>query len=143
MRYKTLGLTLLLLFVLSATNLFAQSHITFKIDVPFDFIVNDHTMPAGQYTITQASNDWEVISGDAGRVVTFAPAVVDGASGSNNLLIFHQLGDKYFLAELWPSGSTRGRAVGGHSLEREARKSLVARNVKVISGGTTKVAMAK
>lgn len=137
MRKFMLRMTLAYTFLGTATLAEAQvQHIPFRVNVPFEFVAADRVFPPGEYTVSAVSPDWELISGKSGRAVTFAPATLKGQPGKTNLLIFHQVGDKMYLAEVWPSGSKTGRMVGGVSLEKKLNESMVAREVTVISGTT-------
>lgn len=110
-------------------------HPPFRVNVPFSFIAAEQAFPPGEYTVRSISPDLELITGKGGQAVTFAPATLHGQPGKTNLLIFHQLGNQTYLAEVWPAGSKSGRMVGGLELSRKLDKSVAAREVTVISGG--------
>ncbi len=140
MRYKVFGLCLVLFLSVATINLAAQSeHAPFKVQIPIDFVVNDKSYPAGEYTVAPQNTDWETLVGPAGRIVAFAPATLRGEAGSNNLLVFHQVGDQYYLAELWTGGNRSGRAINQRSLENRKHERIVARAVTVVSGGGTRM----
>src|SRR3954467_7320372 len=124
--------TLLLLTSLSSAQM--QQHPPFRVNIPFDFIAGTSSLPAGDYTLSTFMDGMEVISGQKNIVVTMAPAMLEGKPGNKALLIFHQLGDKYFLAEVWPAGSSRGRVIGGSETLKRRMDTSVTSQVTVIAG---------
>jgi hypothetical protein len=111
-----------------------QDHAPIKVTIPFDFVAADSPLPAGAYTIKPFQSDLEIISGKTGQIVTMAPPILDGAPGSRGLLIFHQVGQQYFLAEVWPAGSKRGRMIGGAETARRRMNPAITTQVTVMSG---------
>ena len=99
--------------VLGTTALHAQTRVL--ADVPFDFTVQNVTMPAGQYALQPLSN-----TSDAIRIVNLETRHSVGVLASRTLsaykgkdtesgkLIFNRYGDRYFFSEVW-TPSLRGR----------------------------------
>jgi len=139
MRFKVFAVSVVLLVAFSAVNLAAQGHAPFRVQIPIDFVVNDKEYPAGEYTVSQYNTDWETLDGPGGRIMAFALRTLRGEAGSNNLLIFHQVGDKYYFSELWTAGESTGRAINMGTLSKKRRDTMVARAVTVVSGGGTKL----
>ncbi|MET0624120.1 MAG: hypothetical protein ABW250_14135 [Pyrinomonadaceae bacterium] len=122
---------LALLFTLAATS-YAQSARRTVILIPFDFVAGGKVLPAGTYRVEAVRRDsytvWEIRStaGRAGAVV-MTSAVGDGAeTEAEPRLVFQKYAETYVLAQLWPSGDSKGREVV------QSRKGLAsaARNVK-------------
>ncbi len=92
-------------------------------NIPFDFMVNGKTLPAGRYVVEQGSTQnvlmirsWETKQA-AGAVTMGCKANADGKPK----LIFNRYGDQYFLAKVLSQA-------GGHEFlkskaEREAARA--------------------
>ncbi len=71
-----------------------------KATVPFDFTINNTTVPAGTYTISSTSADVLHIT-DQKHVHLLTTALIDSGNGAKaNVLVFHKYGDQYFLSEI-------------------------------------------
>jgi hypothetical protein len=106
------------------------------VEIPFDFTVSGHKLPAGTYLVGRAHE----VSGDSVLQVRS----IDGHSIANRFsipvatlrtksraeVVFHRYGDQYFLSEVWPAGGGTGRAFlkthAERDLERSARENGVA-----------------
>jgi len=106
--------------LLGASGLSAQTRATAY--VPFEFTVQNTTLPAGEYTMSAASGSHDVIvvrNAEAKKaILVLAPSNLSEYKGSQkNVLVFRQIGDRYFLSEV------KTDAVRGHippsKLERE------------------------
>ena len=126
--------SLYLIALTSISSAQMQEHLPFRVNIPFEFVAGKTMLPAGEYTLKAILTDMEVISGKGGQIVTMAPPVLEGRPGTRGLLIFHQVGEKYFLAEIWPAGSTRGRMIGGADTARRRMNPALASQVTVIAG---------
>jgi hypothetical protein len=73
------------------------------VDVPFAFLVNGQTLPAGRYVVVAAGDYHIRISTPrAGLyVLTQGASRTDSASSK---LVFHRYGDTYFLSAVWVTG---------------------------------------
>jgi hypothetical protein len=103
-----------------------------RADIPFDFVVGEKTLAAGEYSINQATT-----SSDGGILVRnlksnhvavrLTTAVVSRTPRQKTFLTFLRYGNTYFLSQLWVSGSGEGRQVLKSRAERLADREL-ARN---------------
>ena len=118
---KTIILSAGAVALLGASGLYAQT--TATADIPFEFTAQNTTLPAGEYTMSSASTTHGVM---LIRNVETRKAVLVLASSSEsgyrrtedkNVVVFHKLGDRYFLAEV-KTDAVRGH-VGPSKLERE------------------------
>ena len=76
--------------------------------IPFDFIVSDKTLPAGEYTLTRLAQGVTLIrSRDCSAKMVFQTNTVEAAR-TRDELIFHRRGDKYFLSQFWTAGNSIG-----------------------------------
>lgn len=101
-------------------------------NVPFDFVVGDKEMAAGQYRIgriTQESDTGIVVrSADRSRnAIRLTNSVQLEQAAKQSTLVFHRYGDKYYLAQIWTAGNQEGRELlkskGERALEREISAS--------------------
>jgi hypothetical protein len=122
---KHAALLLMTLVVLSGL-VSAQKSTTIKAQIPFDFVANGKTMPAGECTIAVDVNGSTLLSIRSGEQRTFAVPNADESSGARKktALVFHRYGKRYFLVAIEHEGET-GYQLPASAPERE----LLARNV--------------
>jgi hypothetical protein len=97
--------------------------------IPFDFVVGDKTLSAGNYSVaTISSNSAEAVSvrSDDGqqKAIRLTKAVNDNAKTKRARLIFHRYGHTYYLAQVWVPGSSEGREMLKSKAERAAEVEL-------------------
>lgn len=97
-----------------------------RVTIPFDFMVGDDLIPAGEYNITRAINGRpEVLvfrSRDGEAVTTVATHGVSQLEAPDtNLLIFHRVGDRHFLSRIWMQGNNVGRELATSDEEMSAK----------------------
>jgi hypothetical protein len=99
-----------------------------KADIPFDFSVAGKKFVAGQYSIVRAnqtSGDLILAISGSDQLTKIFPAMISLerlTAREKGSLVFHRYGNEYFLAEVWPAGSTTGRAFVKSRQEREAEQ---------------------
>ena len=108
----------------------AQSH-TQKVraNIPFDFVVGDKTLAAGEYTIgtvTSSSSDGIVVRSANGNqsAIRLTSTVQANAPKNRATLTFQRYGDSYFLAQVWTPGSAEGREMVKSKTERAAEREM-------------------
>jgi hypothetical protein len=120
--------------MLAVGSAFAQQRQT-RADIPFDFVINSKTLPAGQYTVTQVK-DTLVLSVESkdGRLHMFVltRAAESGTIPVQSKLVFHRYGDEYFLSQIWAEGEAMGNSLPVGDREREAARSKPA-NVSILA----------
>lgn len=100
----------------AATAMFAQleSQPLMKVNVPFQFTVANHTLPAGEYMISTIQPERTIriasVKGKASEILTVSPLYASRPS-ANSRLVFNRYGDSYFLAEVWSTGQNVARNV--------------------------------
>jgi len=118
---KTMLLTASAVAVLGSTLLSAQTKAT--ANMPFEFTAQDTTLPAGEYTLarlSQTSNVLVIRNAASGKTIAMQanPGVSEYKGDKNkSVVLFHCIGDRYFLAEV-KTGAVRGH-VAPAKLERE------------------------
>lgn len=128
-----IGLLSVMLLVTSVASAQGQSlTYTIRANIPFDFSVGEKKLPAGRYSIGRAAqNSGDILLAvidDAGR-----PKAIRLSNSAQRLhardkatLVFHHLGDQYFLFQVWPAGATIGRQFPRSRSEREIQRGLAA-----------------
>jgi hypothetical protein len=97
----------------------------FAVQVPFEFMVGNKTVPAGEYTV-QSANTWSqtlLIRKKSGGVSMFSPSALgaNGKTAGNDGLLFHKYGDHYFLWAVEVKGSRTIYQVPETNAEAELR----------------------
>jgi hypothetical protein len=101
-----------------------------RANIPFDFIVGNETLPAGDYYIYRtrqySSDNVLTISTVEGRVlaVRLTNGVQTLTPKKEGVLIFKRYGNKHFLSQVWIAGSTFGRAFLQSRSERELEREV-------------------
>jgi len=114
MKVRTLRTTILALFSLGLFwgGALAQNF-TVEADIPFAFIIENSTLPAGTYVVKEAEPNEYSISTLKGDVFVYFQAepldVLTPAKTSE--LVFNVRGDKHFLSEIWEAGELTGLSV--------------------------------
>jgi hypothetical protein len=106
--------------VLGASGLYAQNNAT--VEIPLEFTVRNPTLPAGEYTMQRMSATSGAMSMRSVEtrkaIFVLAPSnVTELKAAEDNVVLFHRIGDHYFLAEVKNDGVCGH--VGPPKLERE------------------------
>jgi hypothetical protein len=112
----------------STVPMFAQASGPMKVTVPFNFVVENDRLQAGEYTIERIANGRLRIHSSDGKVSTsFIAIPAQGQTTAEQAhFIFHRYGGEYFLAKIWTPGQNVGWEVMQGKLETElARKKTV------------------
>jgi hypothetical protein len=92
----------------------AHSQTQIRVNVPFDFTVGNHTLPAGKYEVNTASTTenltWRIDDHQGNSAVMLTNAVSAPKVDHTCSLLFRRLGGEYSLVEFW-LGGTQGRDV--------------------------------
>jgi hypothetical protein len=114
----TLSLVALSL-LLTAAGAAAQSAV--QANVPFAFNVGQTQLPAGTYKIKAVSQSLTEISNGQTMKPIYSQAQWQGPSKTSAKLVFHHLGNQYFLAEVWGDAGEQGMTIPASKLERELK----------------------
>ena len=106
----------------NATGAYAQSYV--KADVPFAFNVGAAQLPAGTYEIKVASQNEIIIEDGESRAVALSNARREGPRKTESKLVFHRIGNQYFLAEVWKGSGEGGLIVPTSKHEKDLMKEL-------------------
>ena len=107
----------------------AQTARQIAVDIPFEFVVGQQSLPPGAYTVRRAVRDSDrlllIESRDRTRTVTIMTnPVTTRDEQKTSRLNFRKLGDQYFFSQIWTTGSRAGREVGKSPLERSLEREL-------------------
>ena len=118
--------------ITSVVSVNAQSTHRFKVDVPFQFILNGQTLPAGNYVIERTDaakpNIITLTKGDGGivRLVLTQRVEKDNPSTTSSLIFIRREGKNY-LFQVWNIGAMNGSqvpSVYGRERSDRQRKDL-------------------
>lgn len=86
---------------LITAGVWAQSP-SLKATIPFDFMVNNRTLPAGTYTVSSENRSIVKLSDPSQKgAQVFGFVLPETATkDQGNALVFHKYGDRYFLSEI-------------------------------------------
>ena len=114
-----------LLITAAAGSALAQAPEKVVVDIPFNFIVGDKTLAAGEYSVKNISTGRTqalLIRSADGRSahIALTNPVQSGSVRKEARLVFKQYGDRYFLSQVWSPGADVGRVLPKTRLQREA-----------------------
>lgn len=120
--------TVVAMAALMAAGTLAQDNMAVRASVPFDFMVGDQRVPAGDYTITRGPfpTALRIFSkdGETAFTVLYHNAGVNKTS-YGNALVFHTYNDQHFLKEVWTANGTAGAQLP----KSKGEKELIARQL--------------
>ena len=118
---RSIALGFGLLFAAAAVN---AQEVTLRANVPFNFVVANQTLPPGQYVVHPGSASSGILTirtwdGDrAASAITYACG--GGNPPEKTELVFHRVGNMYFLSQIQVEGHSQGRQLPKNRTEAEA-----------------------
>jgi hypothetical protein len=104
--------------------------VTIEANVPFTFMVGDTTLPAGKYVVQVIDGDsanvleLRSVKGHTSVVFDTEPAEARGEQiERKDELVFQQIGDRYFLSQVWMAGSSSGNELVKSRMEKRLEAS--------------------
>ena len=98
-----------------------------RANIPFDFMVGNKVLPAGEYVVTTEGSGNLAISirSIAGHntILSTVQACVSASPSKDARLVFHVLGGRYFLSQVWSTGYSSGRQLPRSKAETELAKN--------------------
>jgi hypothetical protein len=138
MKKNLAGVVVTMMLVLGAVlPVWAQYSGPMKVTVPFNFVVENNRMQAGDYTIQRVANGRLRIQSNDGRTAaTFLAVPKQGKVTQEKAhFIFHCYGSDYFLETIWTPGQEVGWDVLQGKLEMElARKATSPPQTEIVMG---------
>jgi len=111
--------------------------IKLRANVPFNFIVNGATLPAGEYSISTMDEQGFVLSIRDLNSTAKSLIVVHGCQSPTIMqqtkLIFHRYGNRYFLRKVWVEGNSIGHELPPSPRETEVAKDFSMQEVVLMA----------
>lgn len=122
---------------LLVTTAASAQTIQLKAEIPFGFIVNGATLPAGEYLVRSENEGGTVLlfsdlNGHHHNLMSTnscrSPKVA-----KKTKLVFHRYGDRYFLSQIWIAGRDSGRELPPSRREREVARDFSMQEVVLVA----------
>lgn len=112
-------------FATAVVSAHAQSSRTVVSNIPFEFIVADQTLPAGEYQVNRAlGNALTIRTSDPNAAVSRLTNEIQPKKDRRARLVFHRYGERYFLAEVWTGAGDVGRQLLKSRQERAIEREM-------------------
>ncbi len=112
----------LVLSSLAATQV-ARAQEAMVVDIPFAFTAGNATLPAGEYRVQKMDRNSAVLLIHCWDTRASALVITNAAQAkelqAESKLVFNRYGNRYFLSQVWTSGSIRGRQLPISPREKE------------------------
>jgi hypothetical protein len=134
---KNIRFVLLALTVILMARATQAQETKLRASVPFDFVVGDRVYPLGEYYLQSlAHNDAVIRIGNtqepaAGHVSSNACTGITPSTKTK--LVFHRIGDNYFLYQVWIEGNLSGREFPRSPMEVQLAKNHVQPELVVVA----------
>jgi hypothetical protein len=104
----------------------AQTPKTVVSNVPFEFVVGDVTLAAGEYRINRPlGNALTIQAADSNSAASRLSNEIQPRTDKRHArLVFRQYGDRYFLAEVWTGSDGIGRQLLKSRQERAIEREI-------------------
>jgi hypothetical protein len=137
MKKQTLTLIVALSLLISTGSAFAQD-IRVTSNVPFPFVVDKATLPAGHYSIQSIGlpgGKTLLLRGDQANAqyIVNTHGVEAAKSAQQTKLVFKRYGARYFLSEIWVAGNGSGHQLRTSPREKEMALDFQPQEVVVMA----------
>jgi hypothetical protein len=127
MKKRALVMAGLIAITILASTRVARAQDPMMVKVPFDFVVGNSTLPAGEYSvkISETNNALLLVNrtdSTASVIITTNPAEAREIQ-TDSKLVFNRYGDRYFLSQVWSAGFSHGRQLRKSTREKESAQS--------------------
>ncbi|HMD39924.1 MAG TPA: hypothetical protein VKH15_11620 [Candidatus Acidoferrum sp.] len=123
MKTRALVMTGIMALTVMASTQVAHAQDALVVNIPFEFIAGNTTMPAGEYSVKVSGPQGTLLiinrtSASASVLMTTNPAAASEPQAASKL-VFNQYGNRYFLSQIWREGNANGRQLQKSSREQE------------------------
>jgi len=97
-----------------------------KAQIPFDFVVGNQVLPAGEYAVVPEGNAQALwIRSDQAKesAMTLTIACTNSGPATSSRLVFHVVDGRYFLSQVWAQGYDQGRQLPRSKMEQQLAKN--------------------
>jgi hypothetical protein len=117
---------LFILGLLLAVSASQAQELRVKAQIPFDFVVGNKVLPAGEYMVLHAGAQQAIMirsndSNDA--VLSITLPCGSSATSDTTKVVFHNVAGRYFLSEIWAQGYAQGRQLPKSKMEVQLAKN--------------------
>ncbi|MEP6643797.1 MAG: hypothetical protein ABJA69_04840 [Acidobacteriaceae bacterium] len=124
MKRKLIAMLSLAVVSLMFNTAAANAQTATKADVPFGFRVGSAQLPAGTYEVrADGASAISINNRDAGKTA-LSLVRPEPSRETSAKLIFHHVGNQYFLAEVWGDAGRTGMVIPRSKLEKNLVKEL-------------------
>jgi hypothetical protein len=116
----------------------AQDKAKIKAAIPFNFVVGNKELKAGEYLVQQVGSpgsqnlQFRSENGDDQQMAVTVP-IETNETGNHERLVFHRYGEQYFLSQVWLSGDEDGHELIPGAQEKKAATNQSA-GTQVVAG---------
>jgi hypothetical protein len=139
MNTRAIAVSILLgLFLLAATAP-VQAQQPLRVKIPFAFVADKVTLPAGEYTVQPVRDGSPalILQRIDGRGNDTAIVLTHAAESSNykpqSCLVFRVYGEGYFLSQMWIGGNTSGRQLSTSPIEKQLARNETSHEVVLVA----------
>ncbi len=123
-RQALCAMAMLVLALLATTTAFSETRFLMRVKVPFDFLIQGRTLPAGEYSIEGTGIGkggllFRSLDGKAIAIINAFDTQTYLKEGHRAEVLFNKYGDTYFLSSVWPDGGETGKQLPRSKQERE------------------------
>ena len=134
MKKRIFVVTSLLFLSLMIVAQVAHAQEPMVVNIPFEFVAGNVTLPAGEYLVEKLEKNSVVVFTHRNQpdisAIVMTIASQANASPSDSKLVFNRYGNLYFLSQFWSAGSSRGQL-----LLKSAREEEISRIAKIETRG--------
>jgi hypothetical protein len=113
-----------------------------KANIPFDFVAGNQVLPAGEYLVTPEGSSGQVvlIRSSDNKAAKFAAAFNCSSArpSDSTKLVFHTMGGRYYLYQIWRQGFDHGRELPKSKIELQLAKNGDTSGKFVLAANTTR-----
>jgi len=98
-----------------------------KIDIPFDFVAAQATLPAGEYRVSRnvpTQGAVRLVSSKGSSAVCLTTGIQSNRPSKTAKLVFNRYGSHYFLSQVWDQGNATGHVLRPSKAEREIARTF-------------------
>ena len=97
--------------------------------IPFDFVVGNQMLPAGEYTVVNQGpvNQAILIRSDEGKtaILSLTQPCSSLNPSAKTKLVFHTMAGRYFLYQIWTQGNSSGRQLPKSKAEVDSPRTPI------------------